>query len=60
MNAEELGQTTMEKSVRRMLKVSIDDAIRANEVFDKLMGNDVPKRRQYIVENAHRVSNLDI
>ena len=60
MNAEELGQTTMEKSVRRMLKVSIEDAIRANEVFDKLMGNDVPKRRQYIVENAHRVSNLDI
>ena len=60
MDAEELGQTTMDRSVRRLLKVSVEDAVRANEVFDKLMGNDVPKRRQYIEENAHRVSNLDI
>ena len=50
----------MDRKVRRMLKVSIQDAVRANEVFDKLMGDDVPKRRKYIEENAHRVSNLDI
>mgnify|MGYP005751062369 CR=1 FL=1 len=60
MDAEELGMTTMDRKVRRMLKVSIQDAVRANEVFDKLMGDDVPKRRKYIEENAHRVSNLDI
>lgn len=60
MNAEELGMTTMDRKVRRMLKVSIEDAVRANEVFDRLMGDDVLKRRKYIEENAHRVSNLDI
>lgn len=60
MNADELGHTTMDRKVRRMLKVSIQDAARADEVFDRLMGDDVPRRRQYIEENAHRVSNLDI
>lgn len=60
MNADELGQTTMDRRVRRMLKVSIPDAVKANEVFEKLMGDDVLRRRQYIEENAHRVSNLDI
>lgn len=60
MDADELGQTTMNRSFRRMLKVNIEDAVRANEVFDRLMGDDVPKRRKYIEENAHRVSNLDI
>ncbi len=60
MNADELGHTTMDRKVRRMLKVSIEDAVRADAVFDRLMGDDVPRRRQYIEENAHRVSNLDI
>ena len=50
----------MDRKVRRMLKVSIQDAARADEVFARLMGDDVPRRRQYIEENAHRVSNLDI
>ncbi len=60
MNADELGHTTMDRNVRRMLKVSIQDAAHADEVFDRLMGDDVQKRRVYIEENAHKVSNLDI
>lgn len=60
MNAEELGETTMNPENRTLLKVSIDDAIEADETFSLLMGDKVEPRREFIQENATYVKNLDI
>lgn len=60
MNPRELWETTMNPKTRVLKKVTIRDALEADEIFSTLMGPDVAQRRAFIQENAHRVAVLDI
>ncbi len=60
MDAEELNETTMDINKRVLRKITISDAIAADEAFSKLMGEEVEPRRQFIEENAKYAENLDI
>jgi DNA gyrase subunit B len=60
MNAEQLWSTTMEPANRLLLRVEQEDAIKADEIFDILMGNNVDPRKRFIQTHAKTVRNLDI
>ena len=60
MDAEELNETTMDINKRILRQITVDDAVAADEVFSKLMGEEVEPRREFIETNATYAVNLDV
>ena len=60
MNPEQLWETTMDPTRRTILQCRIEDAVRADDIFSVLMGDEVEPRREFITANAMNVRNLDL
>ena len=60
MNPEQLWETTMNPANRTLVRVRIEDAYEADRVFERLMGDEVEPRREFIQANARFVQNLDV
>ena len=60
MNADELRETTMDPARRMLVRVEVEDATPADEIFSMLMGDQVEPRRAFIEQNAHDVRFLDV
>ena len=60
MNPEQLWDTTMNPATRIMIKVTMEDAIKADQIFNRLMGEEIAPRREFIEKNAKTVRNLDV
>jgi DNA gyrase subunit B len=60
MDPEELWETTMNPATRTILQVTVEDAVKADEIFSTLMGDEVVPRRRFIEAHAKQVKNLDI
>ena len=59
MDAEELNETTMDITKRTLRKITVDDCVAADAIFEKLMGDEVEPRRKFIEENATYAKNID-
>jgi len=60
MNPHQLWSTTMDPAKRILLKVDVEDAVKANEIIETLMGEEVPPRKAFILAHALQVKNLDV
>ena len=60
MNPEQLWDTTMNPETRTLVQITLEDAIKADETFTVLMGDEIAPRREFIEENAKYVKNLDV